>query len=159
MTISGRSLGDHFRLSLACLGILTAVWALRLLAGAVEIPFSAVRLISVTLGVEICLVLLVVQIHLRHFGGYASVFLCSLILNAWAQMLICSAVGFAWLTGTSNIFTHPAFLMTRPDPNLLLHIYGQLTFVLGYMTLVAACTGCLLLCLLRFVLPHRTSQR
>lgn len=159
MKISGRSLGDHFKLCLPYFGIVSAVWALRLLAGAIDLPLSAARLISVTISVEICLVLLVVQIHLRHFGGYASVFLCSLILNAWAQLLICAAVGFAWLTATSNIFTHPSFLMTRPEPNLPLHIYGQLTFVLGYMTLVAAGMGCLLLFLLRLVLPHRSPQR
>lgn len=153
MRISGRSLGEHFRLSLPYIGIVSTVWALRFLTDALGAPLAAVQVISVTVSVGICLILLVVQIHLRRFGGYGSVFLFSLILNAWAQILICSSVAFAWLTGTSNIFTVSKFLMSKTD--LPMHIYGQLTFALGYLTLVAAAAGCLTLFLLRLVLPQR----
>ena len=153
MRISGRRLSEHLRLCLPYIGIVSTVWAMRLLADALGAPLAAVQAISVTLSVGICLILLVVQIHLRRFGGYGSVFLFSLILNAWAQILICSSVAFAWLTGTSNIYTHARFLMSKTD--LPMHIYGQLTFALGYLTLVAAAAACLILFLLR--LPFGTA--
>jgi hypothetical protein len=95
-------------------------------------------------------------IHFRQFGGYSNVVVSSLLLNLWAQLLIVGAIIFAVLTGIQNIYTAPEFSLPwlqQSDPAHLKHIYGQLTFGLGLGTLSGAAVGCLMLWLLRLLLP------
>jgi len=75
--------------------------------------------------------------------------------NLWAQLLIVGAIVFAVVTGTENIYVAPEFSLPRShlDPYHLRHIYGQLTFGIGLGTLTGAGVGCLMLWLLRLLLP------
>ncbi len=153
MSLRGLALRQHLKLIAPMLGIVMAVWAIRILAYEAGFSLTTVRLFSVTLTVQICLVLAVVQIHLRK-GRYFSVVMASLLFNLWAQLLICSMLLFAIVTGTSNVFTHPQFAVPGAT-NLWVQIRGQMTLVLGFNMLFGAATGSLLLFLLRWMLPQR----
>jgi hypothetical protein len=96
-------------------------------------------------------------IHFRRFGSYLNVVVVSFLLVTWGQLLIIVAIAFAWATGIDNIFTAPEFSRVADD-RYLRNILGHLTFGIGAGTLFGAATGCLLLWLLRKLVPARTSQ-
>ena len=73
-----------------------------------------------------------------------------------------SAIVFAVMTGVENIYTAPEFSLPwlqESDPAHLRHIYGQLTFGVGLGTLSGAGVGCLMLWLLRLLLPMREKEQ
>ena len=93
-----------------------------------------------------------ITLPIKHSAKILAV-VASLLLNIWAQLLIVAAIVFAVITKTENIYTHPEFSMPHDDPLHLRHIYGHLTFVIGAETLFGAAVGCLLLWLLRTLVP------
>jgi hypothetical protein len=163
MKVNGHGIRDHLRLLAPLFGLLTVVWALRLGLSACGSPLWCSRAVSVTATTAGCILLAAVLIHFRRFGGYANVVVSSLLLNLWAQLLIVGAIVFAVVTGTENIYTAHEFSLhefSRPelDPRHLRHIYGQLTFGIGLGTLTGAGVGCLMLWLLRLLLPMREKE-
>jgi hypothetical protein len=113
-------------------------------------------MISVTTATAVAILLAVVMIHLRKFGGYPNVVAASFLLNIWAQILIIAAIAFSVLTQIPNIYAAPEHSVAGHDPYHLNHMYGQLTFGIGTGTLVGAAGGCLLLFLLRKLVPSQT---
>ncbi len=158
MKVNGFGIRDHLRLLAPLLGLLAVVWALRLGLSACGSPQWCSRVVSVTGATAGCVLLAAVLIHFRRFGGYANVVVSSLLLNLWAQFLIVGAIVFAVATGTENVYTAPEFSTPFADPYHLRHIYGHLTFVIGLGTLSGAAVGCLMLWLLRALLPMRQKQ-
>ena len=163
MKVNGHGIRDHVRLLIPVLGLLTVVWALRLGLSACGSPRWCSRVVSVTGATAGCILLSAVFIHFRRFGGYANVVVSSLLLNLWAQLLIIGAIVFAVVTGTENIyaapeFSLPEFARSHLDPHHLRHIYGQLTFGIGLGTLTGAGVGCLMLWLLRLLLPMSSKE-
>ena len=158
MKVNGYGLRDHLRLLIPLFGLLTAVWAFRLILGVCGAPLWCSRVISVTGASAGSLLLAVLLMHVRRFGGYSNVVVASLLLNAWAQVLIVSAIIFSVLIGKENIYTAPEFSVPYDDPLHLRHIYGHLTFVIGAETLLGSAVGCLLLWMLRLLLPRRTEN-
>jgi hypothetical protein len=163
MKVNGYGIRDHLRLLAPLFGLLIVAWAARLGLSACHSPLWCSRVVSVTGATAGCVLLAAVLIHFRRFGGYANVVVSSLLLNLWAQLLTVGAIVFAVATGTENIYTAPEFSppqYAQPyvDPYHLHHIYGHLTFVLGFGTLAGAGVGCLMLWLLRTLLPMRQKQ-
>jgi hypothetical protein len=70
--------------------------------------------------------------------------------------LIISAIAFAVLANIPNIYSAPEHSVAGYDPYHINHMYGQLTFGIGTGTLVGAAMGCLLLFLLRRMVPSRS---
>ncbi len=154
MKIQRHSLGDHIRLLAPLFGLIAAVWALRLVVYAAGAPGIVIHFVSVTLAGAVSLLLAVLLIHLKRFGGYASVFVCAFLLQSWAHLLIAGAIAFAALTGTSNVYTAPEFIPHMPQPiSLWRHMFGHLTFGVGTGTLFGSAMGCLLLWVLRHLIP------
>jgi uncharacterized Tic20 family protein len=77
------------------------------------------------------------------------------LLEFWQQLLICGAIAFSALTGTANIYTAPEY-SAHSGP--VAHIFGHLTAVLGFGTLFGAAMGCLLLWMLRRIVPVATGK-
>jgi len=96
------------------------------------------------------IILAVLLIHFKAFGSYSNVVVAAFLLELCSQSLICSAIGFAVLTNTANIYSAPEF---SPRAGPLAHIFGHITFGLGMGTLFGAGMGCLLLWLLRHIVP------
>jgi hypothetical protein len=153
MKISGHGLRDHFRLLAPLLGLLTGVWVLRLILGAAGAPQWLTGLFSMTAVAPLSVFFAVFLIHVRRFGNYPNVVVASLILNTWSQLLIIAAILFSVLTGTENIYTIPEYSIPGDDPDHRRHIYGHLTIGIGISTLTGAALGCLLLWLLRKMVP------
>jgi hypothetical protein len=153
MKIVGRRLRDHIRLLLPMFVLLTAVWLLRLLLAFLNAPDWLLRIVSVTVASSVCVMLAVLLMHVRRFGGYTNVVLASLLVNLWAEGLIILAILFSVFTGVENIFTRPEYSLRMKDTHHLRHIYGHLTFGIGLGTLSGSAVGCLLLWLLRWLLP------
>ena len=158
MRIVGRRLRDHIRLLAPMFALLTAIWFLRLLSAALNPPSWLLRIFSVTVASSFCVMLAVLLIHVRRFGGYTNVVLSSLLINVWAEVLIILAIIFSILTGTENVFTRPEYSLRVDDPNHLRHIYGHLTFGIGLGTLSGSAVGCLLLWLLRLLMPLTSTK-
>jgi hypothetical protein len=81
------------------------------------------------------------------------VVIASFLINGWTHLLIILAILFAVVTNTDNIFTRPEFSIKEDDVYHVRHIVGHLTFGIGANTLFGAGMGCLLLWLLRSVVP------
>ncbi len=83
MRISGHDFLEHIRLLTPLFGAIAAVWALRLLVGAVQgAPSWLIGILSVSIIVPICIVLATFLIHVKWSGGYTSVVLASLMGSA-----------------------------------------------------------------------------
>ena len=153
MKIGGHRLRQHLRLLSPLLALLAGVWVLRWIIGCVNTSAWLLQVVSLTLFTPVAVLLAVLTLHVRRFGGYANVVVCSLLLNAWTETLIVLAIGFSVLTGISNIYTAPMFSPSDAGPHHLRHIRGHLTYGIGLSTLTGAAVGSLLLFLLRKLAP------
>lgn len=150
MKIGSHGLREHFRFLMPLFGLIAAVWLLRLVLDKAGTPPSIVRMVSVTVAGSASILLAVLLIHFKAFGSYGSVVLAAFLLELWSQLLICSAIAFSALTNTVNIYSAPEY---SPRSGPLAHIFGHITFGLGLGTLFGAGMGCLLLWLLRRIVP------
>jgi hypothetical protein len=153
MRIGDHSLGEHIRLLVPLFVFIAGVWLLRLLLHEMGVLHELLHVVSVTVATSLALLFAVVLIHLRGFG-YPSVVVSTVLLVAWAQLLIVVAIIFSVLTRTENVFTLPEFSRSY-DPRHIKHILGQLTVVFGVGALLGSAFGCLILWVLRMVLPER----
>ncbi len=158
MRIGKHGLRDHIRLLAPLLALIAAVWTLRMILAAANSPKWLVHLVSVTTTTSAALLLAVLLIHAKRFGGYASVVVSALLLNLWAEFLIVSAIVFSSVTSIQNIYTAPEYTIPGDDPAHLRHIYGHLTYGVGTGTLLGSAFGCLLLLLLRMLVPIRADH-
>ena len=154
MKVGGYRMRDHARMLAPLFGLIFAVWLLRLVVAGMDASPRVLTVLSVTAATSLSMLLAAVLIHFRQFGGYPNVVVASFIIATLAQSLIIGAILFAALTGTENIFTAAQF-SPPDDPHHLKHIVGQLTFGIGSGTLLGSATGCLILFLLRILVPVR----
>lgn len=153
MKIGGHRMREHLRLLAFPFALIFAVWLLRLLLSMAGTPNSIVRFASVTAATALAIVVATVLMHWRDFGGYASVVVASFLLNVWSEVLIVLAVAFSVLSGVDNIYTAPEFSVPGGDVMHLIHMRAHLTFGIGVGTLEGAAMGCLVLWLLRTLVP------
>ena len=146
MNINGHGLRDHIRLVAPLLGAIAAVFVLREVSFAAGAPHLVVHVLSVTVAIPTCVMLAVLLIHIRRFGGYANVVLSALLLVLWGQLLIVGAIAFSALSKMETVYTGPQYSFRGVSP--MKHIVGQLTFVVGIETIFASAMGCLLLWML-----------
>jgi hypothetical protein len=151
MRICGYRIRDHIRLLAPLFGFVAAVWLIRIILG--MLGLELVRVFSVTGAYAMAILLAAVLIHSRGFGSYPNVVASSVLLVVWGQLLIVLAIVFAVLTGTNNIFTAPQYSFPPDDSHHLKHIWGQLTYGVGAGILFGAAMGCLLLWILRMLVP------
>jgi len=150
MRIGNHGLREHIRLLTPLFGLIAAVWLLRLVLDKADTPPQIVRMFSVTVAGSASILLAVLLLHFKAFGGYSSVALAAFLMEFWSQLLICGAIAFSALTGTVNVYSAPEY---SPRAGPLAHIFGHITFGLGLGTLFGAGMGCLLLWLLRRIVP------
>ena len=155
MKIGGHRFTEHIRLLLPVLGLVTAVWILRWIVSTSGVPIEITRLVSLTTATGVSIILAVLLIRSRRFGGYASVVLASFILNTWSQSLIVAAIIYAQISHKENVYTLPAYSLPADQPTLLQHVYEHITSGIGMGTIVSAAVGCLLLWLLRTLVPQK----
>ncbi len=155
MKISGYRLRDHLRLLAPLFGLITAVWALRLVLAAAGAPSSLVRTCSVTLAGAVSVLLAVLLIHTKRFGSYPNVAMAAFLLVCWEQLLIAAAIALSALSGFNNIYAAPEYSSGMSPAQ---HIAGHLTFGLGISTLLGTAMGSLLLWMLRRLVPVGSSK-
>jgi hypothetical protein len=155
MKIGENRLRDHIRLLAPLFGFIAGIWALRLILAIADSPVWIIRITSVTTATSVAVLLAVFLLHIRRFGGYTNVVVAALLLNLWAQFLIIASIIFAAATRTENIYTAPEYSIPGAIDAHLRHIYGHLTFGIATGTLVGAAFGCLLLAILRALVPSR----
>lgn len=153
MKICGYGLREHLRLLTPSLGLITAVFALRMVLGAAGAPSGVVRACSVTVAGAVAVLFAVLMIYRRRLGGYPNVFMASLLLVLWEQLLVSGAIVFSVLTGIENIYSAPEFSPGRLAFDPWHHIAAHLTFGLVLGTLFGTAMGCLLLWMLRRMVP------
>jgi hypothetical protein len=150
MKIGSHGLRELIHLLMPLFGLIAAVWLLRIVLDKAGTPPNLVRMVSVTVATAASILLAVLVIHFKAFGSYASVVAAVFLLEFWSQLLICGAIAFSAVTGTANIYTAPEYSF-HSGP--VAHIIGHLTGVLGFGTLFGAAMGCLLLWMLRRIVP------
>lgn len=158
MNICGYGLRDHLKLLSPMFGLIAVVWLLRWVLDAAGAPHGLVLAISVTALTSLSILVAVGMMHFRRFGSYLNVIVASFLLVTWGQLLIIAAIVFAVVSGMENVYTAPEFSIPSDDHYHVKNILGHLTFGIGAGTLLGAATGCLLLWLLRKLVPARTSQ-
>ena len=158
MKICGHGVRDHIRLLAPLFGFVAIVWALRWWLDAAGAPRESVRLFSVTGATSLAILIAVWLIHRRGFGSYPNVVVASLLLVVFEQVVIVVAIVFAVVSGIENVFTAPEFSIVGDDRYHLRHILGHLTFGIGAGMLFGAATGCLMLWLLRMLVPPRARK-
>jgi hypothetical protein len=154
MNICGRGLRDHIRLVAPLFGLITLVWALRWALDAAGASQSLVRVFSVTGTTSLAVLITVWLIHTRGFGSYPNVVIASLLLVVYEQVLIVLAILFSVVSKIDNVYTRREYSMPD-DPGHVRHIVGQLTFGIGAGLLLATATGCLMLWLIKRLVPPR----
>ena len=154
MNIGGYGVRDYFRLLSPSFSLIAAVWLLRWVLDELGAPHALVRGMSVSGATALAMLIAVGLIHFRCVGGYASVLLSSFLLAVWEQGLIVVAIVFSVLIGRVNVFTEPEFSIGN-DPGHYRHILGHLTFGIASGMLFGAATGCVLLFLLRKLVPSQ----
>ncbi len=157
MKIQGHTIRDYFRLLGPLFIFIAIVWALRFALGMTSAPSWIVRMVSVSGALALSTVVAVLLIHVRRFGSYPHVFIVSFLLVTWREILIIGSILFSVATGMENIFTAPEFSI-REDPHHISHILGHLTVGIGGGTLLGGLIGCLLLLLLRKMVPPRPAR-
>jgi len=157
MKIGRHGLIDHLRLIAPLFGFIAAVWALRIVIYAAGAPrFSLeMRVVSVTAADGIAVLLTVLMIHRRNFGGYTSVVVAVFLLSCWEQILISAAIVFTALTGIANVYAAPDFAFV---PGLWHHAAGHLTIGIGSSAIFGSAMGCILFWMLRRADSHRTAD-
>ncbi len=150
MKIGAHDLRDHLRILVPLFGVITAVWALRLVLDLAHCPAPVVRTASVNVAAAVAVLVAVVLIHFKRFGGYTSVVISAFLLIGWEEVLVVLAILATVLTGWVNIYTAPEYSFGGSH---LRHIVGHLTFGLGLEGLLAAAMGCALLWILRRLVP------
>jgi hypothetical protein len=153
MKVGRHGLREHLRLLIPMFILITGVWILRMIFAIAGSPAWLVRITSVTTATSAALLLAVLALHARKFGGYASVVLSAFLINLWSEFLIIAAIAFSVITRIPNIYSAPEYSIPGNDPSHLRHIYAHLTFGVGTGTLVGAAFGSLLLMILRSLLP------
>jgi lysylphosphatidylglycerol synthetase-like protein (DUF2156 family) len=153
MKIGGHRMREHLRLLGFPFALIFVVWLLRLVLSLTGVPNSIVRFASVTAATALAIVVAIVLMHWRNFGGYASVVVASFLLNVWSEVLIVLAVAFSVLSRIENIYTAPEYSVPGEDALHLVHMRAHLTFGIGIGTLEGAAMGSLVLWLLRTLLP------
>lgn len=155
MKVGGHGLGDHVRLLAPLLGLIAAVWALRMVLYASGAPHLVLRWCSVTVAGAACVILAVFLIYIRSFGSYPNVVLATFLIVCCQQFLIIAAIAFAVFTRTHNVYSAPEF---TPRAGQAAHILGHLSFGLGLGTLFGSAMGCFVLWLLRRLVPLPARQ-
>ncbi|MBI4164291.1 MAG: hypothetical protein HY508_00995 [Acidobacteria bacterium] len=150
MKIGEHGLRDHLRLLAPLFGLIGAVWALRWIADIASAPPGLVRGLSVSVAGAVSVLVAVILIHFKRFGGYASVVVSAFLLVVWEEMLIALAIVVRMATGVENIYTIPEFGFGETP---LQHIAGHFTYGLGFEGITAAAMGCALLWVLRRLVP------
>ncbi len=154
MRVSGRTFSEHIQLLTPLFGVIGAVWGLRLVLAAVGAPKWLFEIFSVGVFVPICVILAALLIHVKRFGGYASVVLSSVLLVLWGQLLIVGAIVVSVLVEVQNVYTAPEFSIPG-DSGHVRHILGHLTFGVGLESLIGSLVGCLILFMLRRAKPRK----
>ena len=153
MKVSGHGFREHVQMLTPLLVLIASVWALRFLVDLLSAPQWLITLVSISATVSISVLLAVLLIHVRRFGGYASVVLSTVILVTWGQLLIVLAILLSLWGGVETVYTQPEFSMGGQDPYHLRHIVGHLTFGIGWGILVGSAMGCFLFYFLRRFVP------
>jgi hypothetical protein len=156
MKIGQRGLGEHIQFLAPLFGLIAAVWALRLVLAIVHAPHFIIHYCSVTAAGSISILFAVLMIYFKKFGGYANVAASAVLLHFWEQLLISAAIAFDMLAGTRNVYSAPEFAQ-RMTP--LQHLLSHLTIVLAFGSLVGTAMGCLLLWMLRKLVPPETIDK
>jgi len=154
MTISGRTLREHIQLLTPLFGLIAAVWLLRWSLYQMGLPVYLVGFLSITGIVAVSILLAALLIHAKRFGGYVNAVVAAFLLVFWSQLLIVAAILFAVLTGIENVYTLPQFSVPGPDPHHMRHMWGQLTFGIGFEALSGSLVACFFLFLLRRISPE-----
>jgi hypothetical protein len=153
MKIGGLRLREHFRVLMPLFIFIAAVWLLRLLLDAANAPHFIAHAFSVTAAQTIGIFLAVLLMEVRQKGSYVNVVVASIMLTVWGQVLIVLAILFAVVTKINNVFTIPEFSVPGDDRYHVRHILGHLTYGIGLGVILGAAMGCLLLLLLRMLVP------
>ncbi len=147
-------LRDHIRLLLPIFGLVAGVWLLRWIMDAAGTPFFLTRLVSVTVASGVSVLLAVLLIYSRRFGSYPSVVVASFFINLWAEGLISAAILLTMVTGKANIYSIPMYSGMEGHFE---HLRAHLTLGIAFGTIEDSMVGCLLLWLLRTLIPdYRT---
>ncbi|HEU4388497.1 MAG TPA: hypothetical protein VFV34_11915 [Blastocatellia bacterium] len=158
MKIGGHGLREHLRLLWPLLVFIAAVWLLRLVVAAAGLSRPLVQVASVTGAAALSVLVAVVMMHFKGFGGYVNVVVTSFTILTFAHLLIVLAILFSVAFGGDNVFTRPEYSLPTEDAYHLRHILGHLTFGVGAGTVFGAAAGCLLLWLLRTLVPNRIDR-
>ena len=158
MKVCGRSLRDHLRLLAPLFALIAVVWALRWILDEAGFPHGLVRAFSVTGATSLAILIAVWLIHRRGFGSYPNVVAVSFLLVVFSQVIIVLAILFSVIGKNENVFTEPEFSIVGDDPYHVRHIIGHLTFGIGAGMLFGAAMGCLMLWLLRMLVPIHARQ-
>lgn len=150
MKIGEHGLGDHLRLLAPLFGLIAAVWALRWIADIASAPPALVRGLSVSVAGAVAVLVAVVLVHFKRFGGYTSVVVSAFLLVLCEEVLIVLAIVITIVSGKENIYSIPEFGFGATH---LHHIAAHLTYGLGFEGMTAAAMGCALLWVLRRLVP------
>ena len=156
MKIGNRGLYEHIRLLAPLLGFIAAVWAARMLLDFAGAPAVEVHFCSVTGAGAISILLAVLLIYFKRFGGYLNVVACAILLEAWSQFLISLALVFTLLTRFPTIYNAPRY---SGHMTVAQNLFSHVTFSLGFGSLFGAGMGCLLLWLLRMLVPPESLEK
>lgn len=147
----GKKLSEYVRFERVVLILIAVVFVSRLVVGMIGVEIAKARLVSINTVLLLGLIYCAVNVHLSGFGGYKQLLGLLFIQNAFAHILIASAILMAVLTGVDNIYTNPEFFNGNNGRNLthvFLHVIAALI-----LPLIAWAIGSVILFATRRIKP------
>jgi hypothetical protein len=128
----GKPVSEYLKFQKVFLGLIVAVWLLRLGLSLAGQPNSGVKWFSVTVVLLLGVLYYGVAVYTKGFGSYKQLYPLLLFQSALGEGLVALAIVLAIVTGRSNIYTAPEYSGGGDGRNWL-HVLAHL--VIGFVVL------------------------
>jgi hypothetical protein len=128
----GKPVSEYLRFQKVFLGLIVAVWLVRLALSLAGVPNSGVKWFSVTVVLLIGVFYYGVAVYTKAFGGYKQLYPLMLFQSGLGEGLVALGIVLAIATGRDNIYTAPEYSGGGDGknwPHVLAHI------VIGFVVL------------------------
>jgi hypothetical protein len=157
MKIFGKPLSEYLSFQKYILLLILIVGLARLVLSLGGVPDSTTKWLSISVVSLIGLVYYAIRVHTSGFGSYKQLLPLLFIQNVLAQGIVILGIIIAIYTGKDNVFSAPEY-SGGTDGKTWLHVLAHLVVGLVIGPLVSWLIGCILLFIVKKVMPEKDAR-